>query len=295
MNGRRPVFRLRINWTWAHRLTAIGFLTLLILGQQTWFPWFKGSPTSARLVGIVPFVDPLSGLEVLVASRSLTWTTILGMTLTIGVALVMGRVFCGWLCPLGLILDVVDQARMRCLAGLARMGVRVPQFPVSRQGKYWLLALCLLTSAVASVPVFTTVSPINLVFLATMIVPGTAWLIMGAIVALDFLSRRVFCRALCPLGAFYSLVGRFAPFRIWVEPEAEQTLCRQCSVHCPMGIAVMEDFVLEGQRTVNDGECSRCGTCTDRCAGDVLHLGFAPPRDRSAGAREPRSCEQSEV
>ena len=94
-----------LSWTTCRRLTAAGFLALLILGRYSWFPWLKGSLTATRVLDVVPLADPLSGLEVILASQSATSTLLLGMGATLLITLLLGRVFCGWLCPLGLALD----------------------------------------------------------------------------------------------------------------------------------------------------------------------------------------------
>jgi len=271
--------RIRL-WTWGHRLSAATFLALLVFGRQDWFPWLKGSPTATCLLSVIPFVDPLAGLEVMSASRTVTATLLIGVAATTLIAVVLGRVFCGWLCPVGLVLDLNDRLRERLHRRLARMRVKVPQLHVPRGLKYWLLLLFLGLSLVAGIPVFTSVSPINLVVLSIFFSPVIGLITIGSLVVLEHFSPRFFCRSVCPLGAIYSLLGRYAPLRVRVRADGEQMSCQRCTLHCPMGIRVMEDYVLAGKPAVNDPECTRCGTCADVCGGRVVKLGWARRCDR---------------
>jgi ferredoxin-type protein NapH len=265
-------------WTWAHRFTATAFLATLVLGRHAWFPWIKGSITSTRLAGVVPFVDPLSGLEVMLASRSATGMMLLGVGATVLIAALLGRVFCGWLCPLGLLLDFGDDLRGRLGSPQSRRKPVLPQFAISGELKYWLLALCLVLSTVTAVPVFTAVSPVNLVALAVVFGAGIEVSLIALLVVLEPFSRRLFCRGVCPLGAFYSLLGKWGVFRIRVRRQSAcPRRCRGCSLSCPMGIRVLEDHLLAGKTTVDDPECTRCGACVDRCGDGVLRLGFRVP------------------
>ncbi len=269
---RSPRFRV---WTWSHRATALTFLALLVLGRQAWFPWLKGSITAVAWFDQAPFIDPLSALEVLVASRGFTITLLIGLAATCAVGAVMGRVFCGWLCPLGMILDFNDQLQQQELRRrLLRRGVRLPRLSFPKDTKYWLLLACLLTSLVSGLPVFTTISPINLTVLAVVHTPGIGLAIMGLLIAIECWSPRLFCRSLCPLGGLYALIGRAAPFTVRVRGQRScPSGCQLCTLQCPMGIDVLQDHVRPKRRSVRDGECTRCGTCVDGCPAAVIRLG----------------------
>ncbi len=305
---RRWAIRLRW-WTWAHRAVAAGFLTLMVLSWWLRQDWLRGSPTGTRLLDCVAFVDPLAAAEVLVAAHQVTGTMVLGAAVPLVLTLLLGRFFCGWLCPLGLILELAGELRERLRRLLIRCGVCLPRQrrvalaeratraggsadkatasgasvrghsstrPVRslpRSFKYWLLSVCIGMSAVASVPVFTAFSPINMVVLGIMGLSTTAVVVVAVICLVELFVPRIFCRAVCPLGALYSLLGRAAPLRVRVRAGGEKLSCAQCTMRCPMGIRVMEDYVLAGRDSVTDPECTRCGTCADVCQGRVLGLG----------------------
>ena len=130
----------------------------------------------------------------------------------------------------------------------------------------------------AAVPVFTTLSPINLMTLAAVHSPGPELAVVGLLIGLELFSRRAFCRALCPLGALHSLAGRWGRLRVRVGQGClGQARCGRCTPECPVGICVLEHHVERDQANVADGECTRCGACADVCPAGVLRLGL---RDR---------------
>lgn len=271
MSARGPLRR----WTWAHRLTAGCFLALLVLGRSEAFPWVRGSIGSTRLFDLVPFADPLAALEMTLATGRWVATVALGAGLALLLYGFLGRAFCGWLCPLGLLLDLWDDLRRRLQRLLLRYKHPLPERVLPGQIKYWVLALMLGVTAVSGLPTFTTVSPINVLVLGTIFGFGVEGALLGGILLLEVFYPRSFCRSLCPLGAFYSLWGRFGLLKIRVNPStAGRFMCRLCTRACPMGIRVMEDWATAGQPAVGDPECTRCGSCVDQCRGDVLHLGF---------------------
>ncbi|NOX54733.1 MAG: 4Fe-4S binding protein [Planctomycetes bacterium] len=257
----------------------MGFLLVLVLGRFAWFPWMKGSPTSTRLFGLVPFLDPLSGMEVLLASRSAPWTLILGVTATASVAAVFGRVFCGWLCPLGLLSDLNDGLRWRLRRLLSRLQIRLPEITIPRQTKYGVLLFCLIVSGIGSVPIFTTVSPINLIVLALVFSSTTGLIVVAVILMLEQFSRRAFCRCLCPAGVVYGWLSRWRRLGVRIRNDSRATPCRRCTLSCPMGIRVSENYVVPGKATVDSSECTLCGDCLDACPSGLLCMGIRRKSD----------------
>ncbi len=269
-------------WTWAHRVTATAFLFLLAEGGQRAFSWFEGSAIATRFAGWLRFVDPLAALESGMAQGDLNRTMLTGAALLVLAAALLGPIFCGWLCPLGLVLELNGVLR-RVFWGRAAWHWRT----ASRAGDSRLttLAFFLAFSALAHVPVFTTFSPIQMVVAAVSVGSGAALVALGLLALVEWFFPRLWCRRLCPLGGLYSLLGRLARLRIRIDPErAGRSPCRQCTTHCPMGIPVMEDHVLKKGAGIADPVCTRCGTCLDVCRNDVLSCGL-----RCVLERHPRS------
>jgi len=267
-------------WTWSRRLCAAGFLALLLVAARGGPPWIVGSPNGTELLGLVPFTDPLVALEVGLASRTWMGTVALGAGLTLGLALLLGPVFCGWLCPLGLLLDLAGAPRRALERWLPRR--RLPELRFPREIKVGLLLGALAFSLVRRAPVFAALSPIQGVARVLLFgVEAALWVVAG-LVLLELVAPRVWCRSLCPLGALYGAVGRRGLLRVRIDPErAGQIRCQRCELACPMGLRVMSDFSLRGAAFVDHPDCTRCGACTEICPNEVLRLGV-----REAGGRD---------
>ena len=299
-------------WTWLRRTTACVFLALIVLGCFQWFPWFKGSTTATRLFSLIPLADPLAAIEITFASRQLHPRLLIGAGLLLGFCLLMGPVFCGWVCPLGLLLDLNHalRERVRRLFGERRRPPVSGRIPSSI--RFGVLGLVLAISLTTRMPAFQSLSPINIIGWSALEITQAArridavsiasvassyWTVLGpaallllAIVLTEFVSPRIWCRGFCPLGACYALVGRFAPLRVRIDPgEAGKTRCEHCERHCPMGIRVMEDYEFAGKDSIDHPDCTRCGACVDSCPRGVLKLGFTPFSSRDQCDEEIRA------
>lgn len=261
-------------WAWGRRATALAFLVLLTLGQFDWFPWFRGSAAGTKLLDIVPFADPLAALEVTLATRQIHATLLIGAAILIVGALLLGPVFCGWICPLGFVLDMAQSIRewVMGLLGFRRRKEQIP-FAIPPVVRYGMLGVFAGFAIVAQLPLFQLFSPINLIVRSMLFVVGPGLAIVVLILIAEQIWPRLWCRSLCPLGALYSLVGRFGLWRVRIDPSlAGQVPCKQCTIRCPMGIKVMEDYSLAGKSSVDHPLCTRCGDCIDVCPRGVLKL-----------------------
>jgi ferredoxin-type protein NapH len=284
-------------WTWSHRLCAVAFLVLLSFGSLGGAAWFRGSTSSSTAFDLVPFSDPLAALEVLLASHTLEITLLIGALLLVLLGGVMGPVFCGWVCPLGLLLDLNQGVRKLIARAFGNAWPHISLLPAFRYG---VLGLVLGFSLVAGAPAFQTLSPINFMAWTIVFYPhdavgsdpgfwprcgamfqsmigagGMLLAVLGFLLVLEYFASRLWCRALCPLGGLYGLIGRFAPFRVRVNRSAAcPEGCERCEIYCPMDIAVKKQYLSEGRADIDALECTRCGDCIDACPRDVLRFGF---------------------
>ena len=97
-------------WKWARRGVALLFLGALVAAARGEFDLLQGGLLGTRLADVVTFSDPLAALEALAAGGDLggAWW---GALLVGGLAIILGPVFCGWLCPIGLAFDLEEEAQ----------------------------------------------------------------------------------------------------------------------------------------------------------------------------------------
>jgi ferredoxin-type protein NapH len=240
---------------------------------------FRGTTSASVTLGRVPLVDPLAALEVTLSQRVLIGEVWLGAGLLILVAALLGPIFCGWICPLGFLMDLTQTVRGFIQKRVLKRRWVLPQWTLPAGLRTPILVGALSFSLVAQIPLFQAISPIHGVARALVFGLDSAVVLALILLLAEFVAPRLWCRSLCPLGALYSLIGRFALLRVRVHPDrAGQIRCGRCDVACPMGILVMEDYALAGQDSVLDPSCTRCGACIDTCPNSVLRLGFKETR-----------------
>ncbi len=262
-------------WHWARRLTAVGFLALLWAGRSGQWSFFKGSTAASETMGSLPLVDPLAAVEVALAQRSFAGDLWLGAGILMMVALLLGPIFCGWICPLGFLMDLAQSLRSFLQKRVLKYHCKWPNWSFPAGCRRAVLIGTLAFALVAQVPLFQAISPIHMVARTFLFALDATCLIVLGLLALEFVAPRIWCRSLCPLGETYSILGRFARLRVRVNADrAGQIRCSRCEVACPMGIRVMEDYTLSGRDSISNPACTRCGACIDTCPNSVLHLGL---------------------
>ena len=191
----------------------------------------------------------------------------------------LGRFVCGWLCPFGLLQDLLHKIP------LFRKRKRLPFHHILKYGKYavLLLLVCigswfLFGGSFAKIPAFCKyLCPSGTFFgalpllaanesLRGQIGPLFFWKlgILVGILCLSIKVYRPFCQYLCPLGAVYGWFNRFSLVQIRWEKE-KCISCMACQRACPLGLKPEEISV--------SPECIRCGACRAACPASCIHFG----------------------
>jgi ferredoxin-type protein NapH len=226
--------------------------------------FFRGNLASAELLGLV-LADPLALLQVVLAT-GIVVPAFVGAALMVVLFywLLGGRTFCSWTCPVYLLTELADRLR-QWLASGGRT------FPLA--AKYGALAVTALLTAATGLPLFETVSPIGMVTRALAFGGWAALSFLAGILVVEVVvSRRLWCRSLCPLGGFYSLVGKVSPVKVRFVA-ASCTRCGDCFPVCPVE-EVLEPSIRRDDPLVRSGECTRCGRCIDVCPVSALKMGI---------------------
>jgi ferredoxin-type protein NapH len=131
-----------------------------------------------------------------------------GLIVLVFYGLVGGRVYCSWVCPINPVTDAAEW--LRCKLNI-KAGAHF-----SDQARYWLLGAILLVTAASGALAWELVNPVSMVYRGLVFGMGLAWGVLVAVFLLDlFVGRRAWCGHLCPIGAFYGLVGRGRPCCGW--------------------------------------------------------------------------------
>ncbi len=294
----KTIHRLRI------AAQILFLLLLIVLVNQNRFPLNFPLPTDFFLR-----IDPLAAMVTMISAGELIirfWPVLIVLV----TAVVLGRFFCGWVCPLGAVLDASHHI----------MKKRKPKKEVNLQYLKYMLLIAIAVGAVFSFqyvflfdplviisrsahiavfPLFYYLAEESLIGLSGIPLAGGFFFdlytsLKGAflpvepqafrqtliilaiflgIILLEKVSRRFWCRNLCPLGALLGLLGKFSPFGRWIGENC--TECAICEIECKMG-AISEDT------KTNRAECILCLNCWFACAEGDTHFGFRrPAKDQS--------------
>lgn len=161
-------------------------------------------------------------------------------------------------------------------------------FGLSRYSRYIVLILALVLSAIMGVAAFEWVSPIGMFHRELIFGLGLGWMAVVGVFLFDLLIlKQGWCGHLCPLGAFYALVGRFAAIRIRFDAPT-CTHCGECAKICPEPQVLNLKKAAEAGIVVS-GECTNCGRCTTVCPEDTLSFDWRPLIGRHNRFKQPKS------
>ncbi|MCP4454862.1 MAG: 4Fe-4S binding protein [Planctomycetes bacterium] len=221
-------------------------------------------------IGPVEFTDPLAAAEAIAASRAFHAPLLLSILLPVIGTLLLGRVFCSWICPGYLLFEIGNL--LRRLLRLAE--IQPGQLRFSYKNKYTLLGVGLVFATLTGLPLFANIYPpavLSRIFHAWVF--GTALkaivITFGLMLLVEvIISPRWWCRTMCPGGALYGLIGAVRLVRVKVNTDA-CTQCRKCHTSCPMGLKPEQEC-----RTM---ECDNCGVCLGHCPENALGFGLQVP------------------
>ncbi|MDA8229165.1 MAG: 4Fe-4S binding protein [Desulfitobacterium hafniense] len=190
--------------------------------------------------------------------------TVVLLVLTIILALLFRRSFCGLLCPFGALQEV-----------FARLGIKIfkkrlviPQV-ADRPLRYLKYVILVLTVGMAwyygklwmsPYDPYTAYAHITTITESIAEDPLTivGFILLGITLLGSLLYDRFFCKYLCPAGAFYGLIGKLSPTKV-VRNDDICIHCKVCNKACPVNIDV------EKADKITDTECISCNECVLAC------------------------------
>ena len=290
---RKKLRKGQVAGPWITFRKTVQYLALFVF--LALFVWSRQGGGTGNLINIPIRLDPLLILVNLVASR----TFLAGSSLTfitVFLTIFFGRAWCGWLCPLGTLLDLFPLSRWRKQRPAPSEGWRrvkfdlvIVVFVAALFGNLTLLffdplALLLRTLTVSLWPMLDRIVTVleaglvNVPFLADPLAIFDGWIrpailpiqpvfyrdgflyatIFLGVILLNLLAARFWCRYLCPLGGGLGWLSKLAIFRRKVGTQCQG--CTLCTDICPTGT------INPAKGYASDpAECTMCLDCLEVC------------------------------
>lgn len=214
----------------------------------------------------IPLADPLSMTQTFLGTLSVTSEALIGAALSLLLAVLLGPVFCSWLCPYGFLSELVHPAHKNSTAG--KKG-KVSVHPFAMR--------CLITGfgllAIMTVIPFPALNQISMpgwitrfwqsVFLFENILWIGLALPLILLIVEAVTGKRVWCRYFCPQSVLISLAGFLFPRRLRVHFTPRQCTCpameQACRGTCSLDLNPRRDSMAQ------QSQCTNCGDCIDVC------------------------------
>jgi len=247
------------------RVTQIGIL-ILFFGANAWgWKILEGNLSTSKIFGVIPMSDPFAVMQMVAAGAVVATDLLLGVAVvTLFYFLIGGRAFCSWVCPINMVTDSANF--LRRIFDIDR--AQLQKQPISRNVRYWVLGLSIVVSAFMGIAAFEFISPISMLHRGIVFGIGFGWAAVLIIFIFDlFVLKNGWCGHICPLGGFYSLLGKFSFIRVH-HIEENCTLCMKCKVVCPEKQVL--HMIGKESLPVLSGECTNCARCIEVCDDDAL-------------------------
>ena len=300
-------------------IAGIAFAANFSLGTLSSFGWED-----------IAVICPIGALGTMLASKTFVPRALVSLLLTVAGIALIGRAFCGWVCPVPVWSKIRNLFAKQDPEAAATRGEKrakdhaaTAQNPLSEEemailrtscGKHFdhrkpsdsrhiVLGGALLSAAIFGFPVFCLICPVGLSFagIFTLILlfgaGDLSWSVVAipVVLALEVVFFRKWCSHICPISAFMSLVGKLN--RTFL-PSVDKSKCIESAkgAKCGRCAAVCEMGI--NPRHPNHGtsfaECTRCMECVDNCPGHAITLPLLA-KTRAGGGPEPAEPDAQEA
>jgi len=276
----RIVTTRRISQTFFFAL-FLWFCIVATVGEE--FHQIRGWPVNWFLQ-----LDPLAAIGTVLTEHSLYYP-LLWAAATLILTIIVGRFFCSWVCPFGSLHHFVGWLGNRKKSTARK--IELNKYRKAQRIKYFVLAFFLGMAAFPSIfatlqtglldPIPFVTRSFNLILLPIFDKPANlasatgrfyegAWLIFALFVTallLNLVIPRFYCRFVCPLGALFAVISRFAVWRIG-KNQSDCINCRMCEKSCEGGC--------EPTQNIKISECVLCFNCREDCKHGVISYQTVP-------------------
>ena len=198
--------------------------------------FITGAICAFSLGGNQVFTCVLGTLQIAIAAKALKMTVLITGLVMVVLTILLGRVFCSWMCPFGAIIDWLEQLIKR--THLKRAEKAQNGAIINPKAKYGVLIGTLVAAGVAGRPMFCAICPIGNTCRASGmqgVAFGIESLFIPLFAGLSFIKERFWCRYLCPVGAALALTDKISFLRVKL-PAGNCVRCTRCENSCPMNV-----------------------------------------------------------
>lgn len=221
------------------------------------------------------FACPIGAMQAVSGSAKYNFSFyVTGFLLALGI--LFGRLICGWICPFGLIQEIIHKIpspKLKLWKGfnlikyiiLIVFVILMPVIAVNYMGMgqpAFCQYICPAGTLEGGIPLLTTHPELRQTI-------GALFGLKAAIFVLTLIGcvfiYRFFCKMICPLGAIYGLLNKISMYHIEIDDD-KCTECGRCAKVCKMDV--------DPAKNPNSAECIRCGKCAESCPSRAIHMGF---------------------
>ncbi len=202
----------------------------------------------------------------------------MGAGLVLAIAFIMGTIFCSWICPFGLLSELINRFAFRFRPKkIIKLKIVKNAFAVKAVIFFvgFFMAVIIFGSSILnqiSLP-FQYSNIFQYLFMQKYLF-GAVWLLMVILVAEFIFCKRVWCRWICPQSVLVALAGQCNPFGLKILFAKKNCISSKASPPCKKACSLdLDPRNLNFQSRL---QCTNCGDCIDACrkTGKALDFGF---------------------
>lgn len=252
-----------VNWIWKNiksNLLLIKALALVIIILT--LSYLKTTCSFITILGL-SLICPILALQLFLINNPILNIFALSIIVPLLVMLLFGRTVCGWLCPLGLMKDLIN----------SKLKIKRLTFHINGRAMLVLpiisLTTLLLASYLTNYPLYCLVCPIGAIYrviLGFSLFSFDISLLLYSILFLLVISvTNIWCLGLCPHGALYTILGYFKLPRV-TNNENKCIHCNVCLQICPLRLQIQRATKYE------HASCTMCLMCLTKCPKNSLSI-----------------------
>ena len=255
----------RRRWVLSRRFVQIFIVLAFLVDWPEIGRIAHGNLSSSLWLGVLPLTDPFIALQSMLSGTMLAKTALIGAALIATFYFVFGgRIYCSWVCPINMVTDLAHWLRQK-------LNVK-GNMTMPKEVRMGVLGMSLVLTVLSGTLAWENFNPITLFQRELMWSSLAGSLVLLSLFLFDLLiTRRGWGGHLCPVGAFYAVLGRYGRLQVTAKESGSCAGCGACIKVCPEP-HVLAPVVSLKAGAVTHGDCTRCGACLDQCSSGAISM-----------------------